>query len=105
MHSRYVYAREKDSHLHQMEARNLQEKLQGERDKLGHLHQALEGRAGTLELSQKVNAFQGRIKDVTRKMMATVSELSMSTGMRACRSQTAVEKRGCSSSRIVTGHV
>merc|ERR1719316_1111244 len=39
--------------------------------------QALEGRAGTLELSQKVNAFQGRIKDVTRKMMATVSELSM----------------------------
>jgi len=39
--------------------------------------QALEGRQGTLELSQKVNAFQARIKDVTRKMMATVSELSM----------------------------
>lgn len=39
--------------------------------------QALEGRQGTLELSQKVNAFQSRIKDVTRKMMATVSELSM----------------------------
>merc|ERR1719231_553272 len=39
--------------------------------------QAMEGRQGTLELSQKVNAFQSRIKDVTRKMMATVSELSM----------------------------
>mmetsp|Transcript_42424 Transcript_42424/g.123275 ORF Transcript_42424/g.123275 Transcript_42424/m.123275 type:complete len:926 (-) Transcript_42424:13-2790(-) len=40
-------------------------------------HQAIDGRQGTLELSQKVNAFQSRIKDVTRKMMATVSELSM----------------------------
>lgn len=50
------------------EVTTLSEKLRG---------QALEGRAGTLELSQKVNAFQGRIKDVTRKMMATVSELSM----------------------------
>lgn len=39
--------------------------------------QAVEGRQGTMELSQKVNAFQARIKDVTRKMMATVSELSM----------------------------
>jgi len=39
--------------------------------------QAQEGRAGTFELSQKVNAFQTRIKDVTRKMMATVSELSL----------------------------
>merc|ERR1712072_44144 len=35
------------------------------------------GRQGTMELSQKVNVFQARIKDVTRKMMATVSELSM----------------------------
>lgn len=40
-------------------------------------HQAVDGRQGTMELSQKVNAFQSRIKDVTRKMMATVSELSM----------------------------
>lgn len=40
-------------------------------------YQALEGRQGTMELSQKVNLFQSRIKDVTRKMMATVSELSM----------------------------
>merc|ERR1711879_900146 len=39
--------------------------------------QAVEGRQGTMELSQKVNVFQARIKDVTRKMMATVSELSM----------------------------
>jgi chromosome segregation ATPase len=39
--------------------------------------QAVDGRQGTMELSQKVNAFQARIKDVTRKMMATVSELSM----------------------------
>merc|ERR1711920_54547 len=39
--------------------------------------QAADGRQGTMELSQKVNTFQARIKDVTRKMMATVSELSM----------------------------
>merc|ERR1712151_1249155 len=39
--------------------------------------QAVDGRQGTTELSQKVNVFQARIKDVTRKMMATVSELSM----------------------------
>merc|ERR1719386_661245 len=39
--------------------------------------QAVDGRQGTMELSQKVNVFQSRIKDVTRKMMATVSELSM----------------------------
>merc|ERR1719456_88736 len=39
--------------------------------------QASDGRQGTMELSQKVNFFQARIKEVTRKMMATVSELSM----------------------------
>merc|ERR1712070_1268374 len=39
--------------------------------------QAVDGRQGTMELSQKVNIFQARIKDVTRKMMGTVSELSM----------------------------
>merc|ERR1712151_546862 len=39
--------------------------------------QAADGRQGTMELSQKVNFFQARIKEVTRKMMATVSELSM----------------------------
>merc|ERR1712232_202284 len=39
--------------------------------------QAVDGRQGTMELSQKVNQFQSRIKGVTRKMMSTVSELSM----------------------------
>merc|ERR1719207_78175 len=39
--------------------------------------QAVDGRQGMMELSQKVNVFQSRIKDVTRKMMSTVSELSM----------------------------
>merc|ERR1712224_40006 len=39
--------------------------------------QAVDGRQGTMELSQKANDFQARIKDVTRKMMSTVSELSM----------------------------
>jgi len=39
--------------------------------------QAVDGRQGTMDLSQKANIFQSRIKDVTRKMMATVSELSM----------------------------
>ena len=39
--------------------------------------QALEGRQSSLELSEKVNDFQARLKDLTRKMMATISELSM----------------------------
>lgn len=39
--------------------------------------QATEGREGTLALAKKVNSFQNRIKTLTRKMMATVSELSM----------------------------
>lgn len=39
--------------------------------------QALEGRQDTLELAEKVNDFQAKIKDLTKKMMATVSELSM----------------------------
>jgi len=39
--------------------------------------QALEGRQDTLDLSQAVNNFQAKIKEVTRKMMAMVSELSM----------------------------
>jgi hypothetical protein len=30
-----------------------------------------------LELAEKVNTFQAKIKGLTRKMMATVSELSM----------------------------
>ena len=40
-------------------------------------NRAGDGREGTLKLAQRVNEFQGRIRDVTRRMMATVSELSM----------------------------
>lgn len=50
------------------EITNLSEKLR---------KQALEGRLTTLELSEKVNEFQAKLKDLTRKMMATISELSM----------------------------
>ncbi|TYZ64351.1 hypothetical protein PybrP1_000263 [[Pythium] brassicae (nom. inval.)] len=39
--------------------------------------QATERRGETLELAKKVNDFQGKIKETTRKMMAVVSELSM----------------------------
>mmetsp|Transcript_41285 Transcript_41285/g.78920 ORF Transcript_41285/g.78920 Transcript_41285/m.78920 type:complete len:923 (-) Transcript_41285:213-2981(-) len=39
--------------------------------------QAAEGRSDTLELAKKVNDYQQRIRGTTRKMMATVSELSM----------------------------
>jgi len=39
--------------------------------------QAIERREGTLELAQAVNEVQGKIKATTRKMMASVSELSM----------------------------
>ena len=39
--------------------------------------QAAEGRADTLELAKRVNDYQSRIRKTTRKMMATVSELSM----------------------------
>lgn len=39
--------------------------------------QALTGRQSTLELAERVNDFQSRIKGLTHKMMATVAELSM----------------------------
>ena len=39
--------------------------------------QAAEGRADTLQLAKKVNDYQSRIRAVTRKLMATISELSM----------------------------
>ena len=39
--------------------------------------QASEGKKDTLELSKRVNDFQNRIKETTRKMMAIVAELSM----------------------------
>lgn len=50
------------------EITNLSEKLR---------KQAIDGRQSTLELAEKVNSFQARLKDITRKMMATISELSM----------------------------
>ncbi|TNV74900.1 hypothetical protein FGO68_gene7395 [Halteria grandinella] len=50
------------------EITNLSEKLR---------KQALDGRLSTLELSEKVNEFQAKLKDLTRKMMATIAELSM----------------------------
>ncbi|XP_051889998.1 coiled-coil domain-containing protein 146 isoform X2 [Pristis pectinata] len=37
----------------------------------------MNGKQDTLALAKKVNEIQGKIKDVTRKMMAVVSELSM----------------------------
>lgn len=39
--------------------------------------QALEKRYSTLEISSKVNELQARLKKITRRMMATISELSM----------------------------
>lgn len=39
--------------------------------------QAVEGREDAIELAKRVNEFQGKIKGTTRRMMATVSELSM----------------------------
>lgn len=39
--------------------------------------QAAEGRGETLELAKRVNDYQSKIRNITRKMMATVSELSM----------------------------
>lgn len=39
--------------------------------------QAAEGRTDTLTLAKRVNEFQARIKETTRRMMAVVSELSM----------------------------
>ena len=40
-------------------------------------NRAGEGRDGTLKLTEQVNQYQTKIRDVTRRMMATVSELSM----------------------------
>lgn len=39
--------------------------------------QAAETRGSTLDLAKKVNDYQGRIREITRKMMAAISELSM----------------------------
>mmetsp|Transcript_45822 Transcript_45822/g.146119 ORF Transcript_45822/g.146119 Transcript_45822/m.146119 type:complete len:925 (-) Transcript_45822:53-2827(-) len=39
--------------------------------------QAAEGRADTLQLAKRVNDYQDKLRGITRRMMATVSELSM----------------------------
>jgi len=67
------------------EITNLSEKLRS---------QALEGRQSSLELSEKVNEFQARLKDLTRKMMATISELSMfqATALKLQQEQEQLEK-------------
>lgn len=39
--------------------------------------QALNGRQASLELSERLNIVQSRLKSITRKMMASISELSM----------------------------
>ena len=50
------------------EVSNLAEKLRT---------QALEGRKTTLEISEKINEYKARTSDLSRKMLAAVSELSM----------------------------
>eukprot|EP01017_Pseudomicrothorax_dubius_P004293 TRINITY_DN10829_c0_g1_i1.p1 TRINITY_DN10829_c0_g1~~TRINITY_DN10829_c0_g1_i1.p1 ORF type:complete len:187 (-),score=48.87 TRINITY_DN10829_c0_g1_i1:29-589(-) len=56
--------------------------------------EALEGRQTTLELSEKINEFQARLKDVTRKMMSTIAELSMlqATGIKYKQEREELEK-------------
>ena len=53
--------------------------------------QAAEGRGETLELAKRVNDYQAKIRRVTRRMMATVSELSM---YQASSMRLVVEKEG-----------
>jgi len=50
------------------EVSNLAEKLRT---------QALDGRKSTLEIAEKINEYKSRTTDLSRKMLATVSELSM----------------------------
>ena len=50
------------------EVGNLAEKLR---------NQALEGRKSTLEVAEKINEYKARTTELSRKMLATVSELSM----------------------------
>jgi chromosome segregation ATPase len=70
----------------------LQERLNEKREQLLERHlvldevthlsdtlrtKAAEGRSATLDLAQAINDFQSKIRAITQKMMATVSELSM----------------------------
>ena len=47
---------------------NLAEKLRS---------QALDGRKSTLEIAEKINEYKAKTTELSRKMLATVSELSM----------------------------
>ena len=57
--------------------------------------QALEGREDTLQLAKRVNDFQAKIKATTRRMMSTVSELSMyqATAMKLAQENTFKEEQ------------
>ena len=50
------------------EVSNLAEKLR---------NQALDGRKSTLEIAEKINEYKAKTTELSRKMLATVSELSM----------------------------
>ena len=50
------------------EVTNLAEKLRTK---------ALDGRKSTLEIAEKINEYKARTAELSRKMLATVSELSM----------------------------
>ena len=66
--------------------------------------QALEGREDTLELAKRVNDFQSRIKSTTRRMMATVSELSMyqATAMKLTQENTFKDEQRATCYAILT---
>lgn len=67
------------------EITNLSEKLR---------KQALEGRKGTLELAEKINEFRAKTTELSRKMLATVAEVSMfqATAMKLEQEKQAKEK-------------
>eukprot|EP01022_Parablepharisma_sp_SALTPOND_P017426 TRINITY_DN277_c0_g2_i3.p2 TRINITY_DN277_c0_g2~~TRINITY_DN277_c0_g2_i3.p2 ORF type:complete len:812 (+),score=225.35 TRINITY_DN277_c0_g2_i3:5780-8215(+) len=67
------------------EISNLSEKLR---------KQALEGRKGTLELAEKINEFRAKTTELSRKMLATVAEVSMyqATAMKLEQEKQAKEK-------------
>lgn len=67
------------------EISNLSEKLR---------KQALDGRKGTLELAEKINEFRAKTTELSRKMLATVAEVSMfqATAMKLEQEKQAKEK-------------
>ncbi|CDW91529.1 UNKNOWN [Stylonychia lemnae] len=67
------------------EVSNLAEKLRT---------QALDGRKGTLEIAEKINEYKARTTDLSRKMLATVSELSMFQSKALKLQQEKEEKEG-----------